>query len=196
MHFFESYLHFVQSHEAIALFVFVLGVVIEGEFALIIAGIFAALHGWHFYNALLFGFLGAAIKLFLGYSIGRGLAIKYPQSKFFKYVHGKIHHYLPLFSEKPFWSIFISKFIYGVNHVTLIFSGYSKIHFKTYLKAETLSSILWVPLFVCLGYFFSHTALQISNDIRKFTFVIFAFILGFILLERIIVFFYELAEEK
>ena len=79
-----------------------------------------------------------------------------------KYIEERVFNFMPHFDRKPFWSIFISKFIMGVNYLVIIFSGYKKINYKTYLKAEFFSTIIWAPLLLTIGYFFSYTALNIE----------------------------------
>jgi membrane protein DedA with SNARE-associated domain len=186
---------FVQMHEFWAHIVLMVGVVIEGELVLIIAGILAHLHGWPFPVAFFFGFLGAMLKTILGFGIGRGLKLKYPTSPFLGFLEKKIHFFLPYFKQKPFWSIFVSKFIYGVNHLTLIFAGFVRIRFRTYFYAELASSVIWVLGLISVGYFFSHTALNISRDFRKFTLIIFGFFVAFIALQRFLIFIYQIFEE-
>jgi len=102
---------------------------------------------------------------------------------------------MPRFDQKPFWSIFISKFIMGANHVVIIFSGYMKIDYKKYLKAEFFSTIVWAPLLLSLGYFFGYTALNVSREIWRFSLVVLLLIIGYILLDKFIGWLYELFEE-
>src|SRR6185436_1912707 len=158
MHSIQAISHFVHAHQFWAHIFLLVGVVVEGEFVLVVAGIVAHLKGFPFYEAFIFGSLGALAKTVIWYSIGLGMSKKYPNSKFFRYISGKVHSFLPQFKRQPFISIFISKFIYGINHFTLVFSGYTKIKLATYMKAEILSSLLWVPGLLSIGYFFSHTA--------------------------------------
>ena len=119
--------------------------------------------------------VAAFCKMFLGYNFGAYLGRKYPDSGFLKYIERKIIYFLPHFREKPFWSIVLSKFIYGVNNAALIFAGYAKANFKTYLKAEMLSSLVWLGAMLWLGLFFSSTALSISHSFDNFILLIILF---------------------
>ena len=102
---------------------------------------------------------------------------------------------MPHFNQKPFWSIFISKFIFGVNSMVIVFSGYEKIDFKKYLKAEISATIIWAPLLLSLGYLFSFTALNVSREIWRFSFVILILTIIFFLVDKLMGWIYEIFEE-
>lgn len=192
----EPISHFIGDHVLWANFFIILGVVIEGEFVMIFAGILAHLGILPLFDVLLYSYVGAIFKAISWYSFGNWLNIKFPGRKFFSFVERKVMYFIPQVKEKPFWSIFISKFIYGVSHLTLLFSGIMKINRRVYMKAEAISSVFWVIGMVFLGYFFSHTAFGISHNIRKAFIIILLFVLGFILLERIIMVLIELVRGK
>ena len=186
---------FVEQHEILSHFLLFLGVVIEGELALITAGVLAHLGAFSFWSVFLTGIAGAVAKSFLWYRLGVWLDIKVPKNRFFTYIENRVLAFLPHFCERPFWSIFGSKFIYGVNHFTLIFCGFKKIRFGTFIKAEFYSSILWVLGIVSLGYYLSYAAFGITRDIRKFTLLILLFIIGFLVLEKVLSFIVTFLEE-
>lgn len=162
---------------------------------MITAGILAHLGPISFWSAFVVGMAGAVAKSFLWYKLGVLLEIKIPKNRFFSYVEKKVLGFLPSFTTKPFWSVFTSKFIYGVNHFTLIFAGFKKINIFIYMKAEFYSSLIWAIGILSLGYYLSYAAFGITKDIRKFTLLILLFVIGFLILERIISFFVELLEK-
>jgi len=184
--------HFATGHELLAYILIFFGIIVEGEVVLIFSGILSFFGGLNLIISFLAGLAGVCTKSYLGYHLGSYLKKKYPHNRFFKYIEGKILYFLPHFKDRPFWSIFVSKFIYGINHFSLVLAGYLNIDFKTYFKAEFSSSLIWLMEFLALGYFFSYTALGISKDIRKFSLIILVFVVGFILLENFITFLYEL----
>ncbi len=194
--FVHSFTALIQAHFLVALLVIFIGIFLEGEFVLIITGVLAHLHVLPVVDILIIAFLAAAMKSFVGYYIGMVLAKKYPSSRILKFIKHKVLSFLPKFREKPFWSIFGSKFIYGVNHFSIIFAGYIKANFNLYIRAEMLANILWVPLLFCLGYFFSFTAFGISHDIRKATIIILLLVIGFIMLQKLVNVIIEAIEEK
>jgi len=55
--------------------------------------------------------------------------------------------------------------------------------------------MVWAPLMLLLGYFFSYTALNISRDIWKFLIVVISLYIIFILFDKLVSWIYELFEE-
>ena len=171
------------------------GLIFEGEFTLISTGILIHLGAINLPLAIFLILAGSLIKTFYCYYFGKLINEKWSHTKFLKYIEKRVNYFLPRFQQRPFWSIFISKFIMWLNFSVIVFSGYSKINFKTYLKAEILSTIIWAPLLLILGYFFSFTALHMSHEIWRFFLIILLFVIGFILLDKIIGWLYEVFEE-
>lgn len=193
---FHAITNFAQDHQLLGyLFVFI-GVLIEGEFTLIVTGVLAHIGAFTFWEAYLVAISGGMAKTFLGYRLGRMLRRKYAKSRFFRFVVRKVTTLLPKFREKPFWSVFISKFIFGLNNLVLIYSGFMKVRRTTYFKAELVSTYAWALIAMGLGYVFSIAALNISHDIRKFMLLFLLFLVGFVILQRILHFIIELAETK
>jgi len=188
--------NFVAGNEVLAYILIFLGIIIEGEVVVLFSGILAYLGGLNITTLFFVGVLGIASKSYLGYYLGAYLERKYPHNRFFRYIESKILYFLPHFKDRPFWSVFVSKFIYGINHFAIILSGYLKINFKTYFKAEFSSSIIWLMEFLAIGYFFSYSAIGITKDIRKFSILILLFIIAFLLFEKFITFLYELFKAK
>ena len=54
--------HFVEMHSYIAYLFLILGVIVEGEVAVILAGIFSNLGSLHFFIALLATIVGGVLK--------------------------------------------------------------------------------------------------------------------------------------
>jgi len=119
---------------------------------------------------------------------------KWNHTKFFKYIEKRVSNIMPHFKQKPFWSIFISKFIM-INHFVIVFAGYQKINFKKYLKAELLSTVIWAPGLILLGYFFSYTAISVSHEIWRFLMIVLVLIIAFVLFDKLVSRIYEIFEE-
>lgn len=185
----------VEHHEILAYGIIFFGLIFEGEIIVISTGILAHLGALNFWFALLFILLGGFSKTFLLYALGEFLFKKFHHNNFFKYVEKRVYNILPRFKIKPFWSIFISKFIMGANYLVVIFSGYEKIDYKKFLKAEISSTLIWAPALLTLGFFFGYTALGISREIWRFTVVILALLIMFFLFDKLISWLYEVFEE-
>jgi membrane protein DedA with SNARE-associated domain len=185
----------VEHHQVLIYAIILLGIIFEGEFVIIFTGILAHLGALNIFVALPFIFLGAFSKTFFGYALGQFLFKKFNHHRFFSYIQKRVYLVLPKFKTRPFWSIFISKFIIGANNVVIIFSGFEKINYRKYLKAEILATVIWVPFFLSLGYIFSYTALRVSGEIWRFSMVVLVLVILFLLFDKLVSFVYELFEE-
>lgn len=196
MHTIDFLTTFVKNHEFLAYAVVFIGVLFEGELTLILSGVLAHVGVISAALTLFFAFLGAMGKTFAGYYFGIFIKKYIPPNRLFSYVEHRVLYFLPRFKEKPFWSILISKFIYGVNHLVIIFAGYLRANFKTFIEAELLSTVPWVSVMFSLGYFFSSIAFSVGRDFRKSAFIIILFIVGFAVLQHIINVAIEISEES
>ncbi len=194
-HLFGPVYEFVNSHSVLAYFALFLGVFWEGEISLILAGILVHLEMLSPGLAISVVVLAALSKTLLGYYLGKYLGEKFPNSKFLKFFERKVLYFLPRFKEKPFWSIFLSKCIYGVNNATLVFAGYIGVNFKKYCKAEFVSSLIWLGAMFGLGLFFSATALSWNHGIRTFVLTVLIFIILFMFVQKLINLFIEIFED-
>lgn len=184
-------------HADIAYILITLGVIIEGEIMVIIAGIFAHLGSFNIFVALIATIAGGVIKSVIGYNIGYYLYRKHSDQPLVCGAERRINRFLPRFSDKPFISLFLSRFlIFGIYWFALIYAGYKHIPLRTFIKAEISSLITWSILMLSLGYFFSYTALSISRDVGNFFGIILIFFIGFFVLEKILAFVVQLFKVK
>lgn len=192
----EAIRHFIEIHAIIIYFIIFLGVVLEGEIAVIFAGIFSFLGSINIFIVFVSIILGGVTKSFLGYTIGLYLNKHHSHRPFISKMERRISHFLPRFKDRPFWSIFMSRFlILGIGWFTVVLSGYKRIALAIYAKAEAYSLALWSIGYLALGYFFGFTALAVSDDVRKFLIVILIFFILFFIIEKIIAFVVELFNE-
>jgi membrane protein DedA with SNARE-associated domain len=185
----------VEHHQILVYGIIYLGLIFEGEFFLISTGILAHLGALNVWVALFFILLGGISKTFLGYALGEFLYKKFNHHRFFQYIQKRVYGVLPRFREKPFWSIFISKFIMGINYLVVIFCGYEKIDYKKFLKADILSTLIWLPVLLSLGYFFGYTALSVSREIWKFSVAVIVLFIIFFFFDKLVSWIYEVFEE-
>lgn len=187
----------MELHADIAYILITLGVIIEGEIVVVLAGIFANLGSLNVFIAFIATMIGGGAKSIIGYSLGYYLQKHHSGKPIIYQAERRVNYFLPRFAEKPFWSILVSRFlILGLHWFSLIFSGYKKIKLKTFAEAELASLMIWSVAVLALGYVFSFTALSISRDIRKFIGIIFLFFIAFFILERIIAFIIEFTGGK
>jgi membrane protein DedA with SNARE-associated domain len=187
--------HIVETHQVLVYFVIILGLVIEGELFVLSAGIFAHLGALNFWLALFAVFLGVMGKTFLGYYIGSLIRKRWSSTRLLTYMRHRVRDFAPKFRQKPFWSIFISKFIMGANNIMIIFCGFENVNYRQFLKAEFSAALIWAPLLLSIGYFFSYTALHISREIWRFSFIILVLVISFFVFDKLVSWIYRVFEE-
>ncbi|MFA6300971.1 MAG: hypothetical protein WC609_01325 [Candidatus Paceibacterota bacterium] len=195
MHTIDLLIRLVEHHQIIAYGIIFLGLLLEGELFLICTGILVHLGALNIWVSLAVVILGVLSKPLVGYELGVFLFKIFNHHKFFKYIQRRVYSILPRFKTKPFWSIFASKFIIGANNVVILFSGFERIDYKKFLKADISATAIWAPLMLFLGYIFSYTALQISKEIWQFLIVVLLLYIVFIIFDKLISWLYELSEE-
>lgn len=189
--------HFAYDNASIAYLLTIVGMVIEGEVVVIIAGIFAHLGSLHLAYIFLAILIGGAMKSFIGYSIGYYLQKNHSDKKILRQAENRIKYFLPSFIKRPFISIFLSRFlVLGMHWFALIFAGYKKINLRTYIKSEATSLVAWSLIMLSIGYFFSFTALSISRDFRKFLIIILICFIVFFIIEKVVAFIIEFFETQ
>jgi membrane protein DedA with SNARE-associated domain len=185
--------HFAAANAGFAYLLIVLGILLEGEIVVIIAGIFSHLGSLNLYYVIIFILIGGVIKSFIGYNFGSYLQKHHSHRRFLCQAESRVNYFLPNYKERPFISIFLSRFLILSMHLfSIIFAGYKKVKVSTFIKAEMSSLFVWSMTMLSIGYFFSYTALSISKDIRNFLGIMLIFFLMFFVLEKIITFAVEL----
>ena len=187
---------YIADHQMMVYGFVLFSIIIEGEVALIVLGILAHTRIIPVEVALALAVVGATIKTILGYAIGKGIKKYIPQNKIFDFIEKRVLVVFPHFTEKPFWSLFFSKFVYGLNHFTIIFAGYTGSKLKTYITAEIISSIAWITIMFGIGFFFSQAAFAFSHDLKKVALYLLLGIIAFLLIERIVGFVIEYFESE
>ena len=181
IHLFEK---LVTMHPLWSYGIILIGMILEGDVVIVVSGVLSHVGVLHIVPTLSMIILGAVLKTIGWYSLGLLIKRMFPQSKVLKYIERKVLYLLPHFSTKPFWSVFTSKFMYGLNHAVMIFSGYTGISFRQFAKAEIISTFFWIVLLFPLGLFFSYAAFSFTHDLRFVLLIIFGFIFGVLLLHR------------
>lgn len=188
----EYILPFIEAHQYLGYALLFVAMVFEGETFLILATIVAnlgALDPIYVYTIALFGVIVGNI---VWYHLG--VLARTSRSGIVQRIIPRtervMNYFLPQFRERPFASIFFSKFIYGVNHAVVFMSGVMKIDFKLFVKAETLASVAWVTFNTVIGYLFGYAAVQITRTASWFILLVALFMVVFILLQKLSVHYY------
>ena len=181
----EHILPFVEAHRYSGYFLLFLAMVLEGEVFLIIAGILVHLKAFDAGDVFVVALIGVIMGNILWYVFGTTLSEKRFMQPIIKRAQKAVFYFLPRFSEKPFKSIFFSKFIYGANRATVLVSGVLKVKFPLFMQAEFFASIVWVILYTTLGYFLGYAAIHMTHKVMNFALLILGFVVGFMLLREL-----------
>jgi len=158
------FLHYLTAWEPLALLAVFFAVIIEGDMALFAAA--------YLVNQ---GFFGATeimivvpTAVFSGdwmwYGIGRwGRLPAARLSRWACRLAGPIDGQL---AKRPGRAIFISKFAYGLNHITLMRAGAMKIAPKVFLLGDTPAGVMWMLIIGGLGYGFGASAALLKGYIH------------------------------
>lgn len=186
----------IATHALLVYALLLIAVTFEGELALLVLGMLSHAKVIPIVDAIIIGVVGAILKTLWSYYLGVVLKRHIPKNGLFDFIERRVHGAFPNFKEKPFLSIFLSKFIYGLNHLTGIFSGYTGTPFTTFAKAELSSSALWLILLFSIGYFFSFAAFSVTHNLQKVAIILLGCIIGFLVLSRLVEWLIEWIERE
>ena len=187
----EHIIPFIEAHRYLGYTLLFFAMVFEGEIFLILAAIVSHLGAFDIFDVYFIALAGVIVGNIAWYYLG----VVASKNSFTKRVIPRaeriMEYFLPQFRERPFSSIFFSKFIYGVNHVVVFMSGVMRINLALFIKAESLASIVWVTFHTVVGYLFGYAAIQITHTASRFILLITIFVVVFILIQKLLVYFYE-----
>ncbi|MCK9345010.1 MAG: VTT domain-containing protein [Candidatus Pacebacteria bacterium] len=192
----DVFVHLVQGHRVWGYVVLFIAMMLEGEVLLIVAGMLASLEAFDVGDVFWIALVGVVLGNTMYYQAGVMLKNGKVATRVIHWAEKAITFFLPEFRQKPFKSIFISKFIYGANRATVIMSGVFRIPFKLFFKAEFLASIFWVIVYMSVGYFFGYAAINVTHNASRFVLLALVFVLGFILIQSLVTHRYERNKHK
>lgn len=164
---------FISKYGYYAIFLFAC---IEGEVALITAGILAHQGYLNIQNVILVAFLGTVIfeqcVYFVGRIYGRSLINKFPKyERIARRAMAFLRRYNTAF-------IFGYRFIYGIRNISPLIIGMARVPKLKYAILNFLASIVWSSSIASIGYFFAgaletaSTSLQILQKALLFMFIL------------------------
>ncbi|PIS17011.1 MAG: hypothetical protein CO002_02480 [Candidatus Portnoybacteria bacterium CG_4_8_14_3_um_filter_44_10] len=79
-------------------------------------------------------------------------------------------------------TIFFAKFLYGLNHITIMAVGATKFNFWKFLKIESVTIFLWGTLMLLLGFFLGHGFTLLRHYVKDIALLLTAVFALFIVL--------------
>jgi len=196
MHSLNLFISFVEAHRYWGYALLFMAMIFEGELFLTATGMLVRLQAFDFFDALFFALSGVLTGDMLWYWAGRMLESRYPHHRITLFAVQRVKRYLPSIGKNPFHVIFLSKFIYGLNHSTLVVLGFLKIPFGHFIRIQLITSFIWSLLFLIVGYIFGSVALTITHRFQRFIMLAFLFLIAVVFIDYIIGRFIEKAEQK
>lgn len=132
-----------------------LGVMIGGEAILLPAVFLASIGVMDLFWVLFFGLAGIMLSDSVWYWVGTKL---HGRSDYVDKIINRQRYQKQIdllrrkFTKHSNRILIFSKFVYGTRIATILYSGYRKITYETFLKYNFIGSFLWLILITLLGY--------------------------------------------
>lgn len=152
----------------ILLLIGIVAVPVTEETLLVIAGIFMHHGKLSVPSTLIASYLGCLSGISISYLLGR-TAGNYLIHKYGKWVgltpkrHKQAHAW---FEKSGKWALLIGYYIPGVRHFTGLSAGTSRMDWKQFSLYAYCGGIIWVSVFLSIGYFFGKQWLTIYEKIH------------------------------
>jgi membrane protein DedA with SNARE-associated domain len=178
MKYIEAVLPYIESMGPLVyLFVFliafleaipVLGVITPGTALLIFFGFVASTTSIHLSLVIITAFLGAVSGDLLGYFLGKyGATFLSKHQKWLTDAHMEAGR--KFFENHGGKSIFIGRFFGPLRAILSIIAGMAKMSFAKFNFYNIVGAIVWVNLYVLLGFYFGHEWRRIDAFVSRFT---------------------------
>lgn len=176
---------FISKYGLLAVFV---GVALEGDATMILAGVAAHLRLLGVLGVFFVGLAGSWVGDVIWYAAGRFASGYFKRKIRLKTASERIDAYTRRFGV---WSIFFSRFIWGTRILTMSFWGYHRLSFFRFSLVDLVGCFLWTILVGGLGYFFSKSAEVLIGEVRRLEIWLLIAIIGSIILAYVINVFFK-----
>lgn len=153
---------FLASYGYFALFALlmlgIVGPLIPDETILVLAGVAAQEGRFDLGATIGVAFAGSLCGITLSYVLGRTGAIYVLErfSPFRRWVMPHLPRAQEWFGRFGKWTLPVGYFVAGVRHFTALTAGMAKLPFGTFALYAWPGGLVWVTIFILLGYFLGH----------------------------------------
>ncbi len=88
--------------------------------------------------------------------------------------------------DRPFRTVFISKFTYGLHHLILLRAGIIKSNFRKFIEIDILATVVWIIIVGSLGYASGASFELVKHKLEHFEIGVLAAVFIFIILGEIV----------
>lgn len=162
--------------------------IIMGEEGMLVSGAISGLGFLNFWLMFFVCLAGTYIGDILFFKIGWHYGDKVID-KFGKYIfmpRKRFDKIRRIFDNNGFWILIVSKFVYGLGHLTLLAAGASRLNSKKVMRNQAFSSFVFVMLFGGVGYFFSTTIISLTSDFKVLGLIVIGVLLFFFFIGKLI----------
>jgi membrane protein DedA with SNARE-associated domain len=104
---------------------------------------------------------GISMSYLVGTTVGRYFLNRYSHHKWVSRHLEKVRYWFDRFGK---WALLIGYFIPGVRHFTGLLSGSMNMPFRQFALFAYVGAVLWVSLFVSLGYFLNSYCFSLVEE--------------------------------
>jgi membrane protein DedA with SNARE-associated domain len=140
---------------------------IPGETLMLLAGVLLCKGELSIVPTLLAGYAGSICGINISYALGRtmGTSLVKNYGSYIGLSEQRMHKAHDWFARFGKWALMIGYFIPGVRHFTGFTAGMSSFEFKDFAIFAYTGAIIWVTLFLSVGYFFGDYWLSIFETV-------------------------------
>jgi membrane protein DedA with SNARE-associated domain len=141
-----------------------LGSAFEGDFTLILAGVFAHLGYFPFPLAVGVGTVGSLVGDLAWYSLGRVRGPRFRAGRFYRRVGHRIEALARRLGPAQ---LLAARFVYGTKAASMLFWGLHELSLVTFLIVDSIGALIGSLVFTGLGYLVSGSATLLLGKVRR-----------------------------
>jgi membrane protein DedA with SNARE-associated domain len=141
-----------------------LGSAFEGDFTLILAGVFAHLGYFPFPLAVGVGTVGSLVGDLAWYSLGRVRGPRFRAGRFYRRVGHRIEALARRLGPAQ---LLAARFVYGTKAASMLFWGLHELPLVTFLIVDSIGALIGSLVFTGLGYLVSGSATLLLGKVRR-----------------------------
>ena len=170
-------LHFLLLSKPLGYFLIFMGMTFEGDAVLFTIAFLAHQGFFDIGDTLFFLLTGVLFGDLLWYWVGH----QFGASHFFlirwmeRFTKPFEHH----LTQRPFHTIFLSKFVYGFHHPLLLRAGALHLELKNFIRIDFVASCAWIVIVGGIGYFSSASLVLIRHYLKSIEIALLLALLAF-----------------
>jgi len=150
--------------ETYGLYAIFLGVMIEGDFTLLLAGVLARSGGFTFSEVVITGTLAGFVGDTVAYSVGRVFRRQATSLNLYIKARPRLEKIRKRFGM---FSVFAVKYVWGLRTTAAIFWGVCNFGFPRFAGLTFLSCGVWVLFLAGLGFFFTAGVEELMGRVQR-----------------------------